>query len=792
MTGKVSGAFHPPEFNDAWLRRLDAPARMELSALGRETDAELYAEGLLNFASRREQAGAVEQAAELYARIAEGEGIPAALRQRARRRLDAVQGQGAFGDRAEFLMRNLARQATEPSVLLAMGAAGTAFRVTRLATLSRLATGSSPGFPTRFLGAGRLASLLGFAAEAPTFTLVSRLGSEALGRPQDWSLPAVGRDLASSYLVLGALKFSGALGSAAVARAGARPMLGTLFQQGAMLTGILLGHRLEEAAGLRPHRDGATTLTDSLALLLQFHIAGRLSGSLFGENFRHWERGLEHQAGAIEQVVSVPGPRLVPALAPAGVGGREFRPPLAMAMSTSDFDPKIFGPVGRPRPQEEVPVGRGEEAAVAEPVSEFRRTVVLRTWRSAGLGDGERVWSYELVLEDLESLLQPGAERVIARRNGGEMKLQLVETDVSSGNNPYVVPGTPYYRFLIREGESLGLMTIFLEKGQLQLFNIQNTEGTQNRGELLPGAGTMVLDWLASQAAMRGDRFSILDVINPRIFHILKERSLFSRFNLVEFCQLDGKNGHRINSMAPLENDAFRARHWQKGFFNVRGNANPELLVPELRAARVLRGFSGDKTELDSQPHPFELRIEPFRNFLVPGHEAVIAEREGRELRFQTQSVEVRHRASEFIEPGAIVLKGALSEGGEGRGSMTVYLHPDRLELFMIETKSLPQGAGTLAMEWLATQAAIHRRDFGVLAIENPHILRILSRNALLDPESLVQLAFRNYSGIEARPLGALRDFPQLPVNPFADFLLVRGRPNPELVPLELRKLPKG
>lgn len=53
-----------------------------------------------------------------------------------------------------------------------------------------------------------------------------------------------------------------------------------------MFGGILLGHRLEEFLGLRPHRDGATTLTDSLALLLQFQIAGHLGGRL-------WGRGLE-------------------------------------------------------------------------------------------------------------------------------------------------------------------------------------------------------------------------------------------------------------------------------------------------------------------------------------------------------------------------------------------------------------------------------------------------------------------------------------------------------------------
>lgn len=273
--------------------------RRELISLTRESDPQLQAEGLLNFARRQERSGHLDLAAALYRRVAEGSGTDSALRRRAEHELDALLGRGSFGPRAEFLLRQLAQQASEPSALLAMGAAGMAFRLTRLLTLSRLTAGAAPGFLTRVFGASRLASLAGFAVEAPTFTLVGRLGSEALGRRQDWSLRALGRDFASSYLVLGSLKLSGAL-AAYLGRGQAAPWRG-LWQQGAMLAGILLGHRGEELVGLRPHLAGATTLVDSLALLLQFHVAGRLSRTAFGPRFAAWEGALERQGAALER-----------------------------------------------------------------------------------------------------------------------------------------------------------------------------------------------------------------------------------------------------------------------------------------------------------------------------------------------------------------------------------------------------------------------------------------------------------------------------------------------------------
>ncbi|KAB2838389.1 hypothetical protein F9K50_09350, partial [bacterium] len=184
------------------LHGLPEAARREWRALEAETDPQLLLEAALNFAQRQEAAGRLDAAAELYAAvIQEADAVGAEqvqpLRARAQAHLDAVLGRGAAGPRAEFLLRNLARQSSDPTMLFAMGAAGAVFRVTRLATLSRLVSTPHPGILTQLIGAGRLASLTGFALEAPAFTLAARLGSEALGRQQDWSGAALGRDIAS-------------------------------------------------------------------------------------------------------------------------------------------------------------------------------------------------------------------------------------------------------------------------------------------------------------------------------------------------------------------------------------------------------------------------------------------------------------------------------------------------------------------------------------------------------------------------------------------------------------------
>jgi len=369
---------------------LPASLGQEWQALDRETDPELRTEAALAFAQRQSQAGRPELAVEIYRGLLAEQGLNPALADRARASLDILLGRGSFGGRAEFLMRNLAEQATDPSALFAMGAAGAVFRMTRLAALSRLATEANPGFLTRLLGAGRVASLLGFAVEAPTFTVAGRLGAAVLGREQDWSLPALRRDLASSYMVLGGLKLAGALGQGAATRLGSSPALRGLTQQGSMLGGILLGRRLEEWTGLRERRDGATLLTDSLALLLQFHVAGRLSGSLFGEHVQAWENHLDLQA---QQITENSRPQLLRPLFNAP--GEGFNVPVVL-MSQSGNGENGDGTPPRGRPT--LP-GIGRESRPPAPTPPRRVSIAAEVplyseappFRLEGLAPGTRL-----------------------------------------------------------------------------------------------------------------------------------------------------------------------------------------------------------------------------------------------------------------------------------------------------------------------------------------------------------------------------------------------------------------
>ncbi|MCC7345226.1 MAG: hypothetical protein IT573_09825, partial [Deltaproteobacteria bacterium] len=104
-----------------------------------------------------------------------------------------------------------------------------------------------------------------------------------------------------------------------------------LFQQGGMLGGILLGHSLEEHLGLRRPQDGATTLTDSLAMLLQFNVAGRLTRQAFDA----WEFNLDRQAASLQRLPNLP--------TPPGEGTLPWRnaPVLATASGPGEGPPRL-------------------------------------------------------------------------------------------------------------------------------------------------------------------------------------------------------------------------------------------------------------------------------------------------------------------------------------------------------------------------------------------------------------------------------------------------------------------
>lgn len=320
------------------LERSRGALRAELDSLARETDPQLFFEGLLGLGMRREAAGDLEIAAELYTAVAGAEQLRP-LGERAQRRLEAILGRGAAGPRFEFLARRFAREASDPTMLLAMTAGSAVFTLSRASFLSRLLASPTRNFLTQGFGARALASGGAFLLEIPAFWATGKgLREFAAPGSQSWDLATNVHELAGAGLTLGALKLTGFGASSAyrpiAGSAGAlreRP-LQTLFHQTGMFAGIVLGHRLEEAAGLRRPVDGATTLLDSLVMLLQFNVGGRLSHQLLGPGWAGRVREMDLRLQDLAARPRFPRPPLEtglgwrPALATASgprVGGRE-------------------------------------------------------------------------------------------------------------------------------------------------------------------------------------------------------------------------------------------------------------------------------------------------------------------------------------------------------------------------------------------------------------------------------------------------------------------------------------
>jgi len=399
----------------------------ELQALAREPDRELLQEGLFNFASRQEHEGRIELAAEIYQSLGADPRYPLTtppramtLRQRAQGRLDAILGQGATGGRFEFLARRLSEEAADPAMLAAMGVSGAAFRLTRLATLSRLAVSPTANAMTRGLGAQAFASLVGFAVEAPTFTALGRVGHAAMGRDIDWSLSAWRRDLASSYLVLGGMKLTGWAGTAAsqssMLRGASSAYLRPAIRQAGMLGGVLLGRRLEESFGLRQHQDGATLMIDSLAMLLQFHAAGQLARTAFGPEFAAWEAALDARTASLPPA----RPRrnffdgLAPQFALAQIGApEEGRNP----------NLQLQGPVMMAQVDPEGPLGLADSTPLPLPKMGIRPTHEGTTGERLNREEAER---------QLRSLLPLGGPRMEDVQNPAYVKRLLTAFGVTS------------------------------------------------------------------------------------------------------------------------------------------------------------------------------------------------------------------------------------------------------------------------------------------------------------------------------------------------------------------------
>lgn len=266
----------------------------ELAALSRETDGELFHNGLLQVARRAENNDRIGLASQLYSQI-QSRGEQAYLRDRAAERLALFHGAGNFGERFEFQSRRFFGQATDPVALASMAVGGAVFRVARLGILGRLAASPTAGFLTRGFGARALSGTGAFLAESTAFTLSGRGLNALSGRPT--SPHSLAEEWAGGAITLAMLRGFGAAGGGLYRRfhgATASPWQ-TLYAQTFMFGGILTAHGLERSLGLREPAAGSNALTEGLVTLLQFNVAARLNRDLLGARWHAWETRVDRQ-----------------------------------------------------------------------------------------------------------------------------------------------------------------------------------------------------------------------------------------------------------------------------------------------------------------------------------------------------------------------------------------------------------------------------------------------------------------------------------------------------------------
>jgi threonine dehydratase len=327
--------------------RSDIIHQTEFSALAAERDPELRAEGLLHLASRHTNQGREDLAVEIYQSLGDSNSPhyfePTAAR--AERRLRALNGGGDFGERFEVFGRRFFSQATDPALLIAMGIAGGLGAALRFGALARLTAAPASVF-TRGLGARFLASAGALAFEAPGFTAATRLGRRVFGHEgveAPWQ-----SELLSGYVMLGALRLSTGAVNPWLNGGSIPGWNASLMRQGSQLGGLLLAHRAEVFAGLRPEMTASQALAESLGTLLHFHVSGRLSASLMGSRFAAWNQGLEIRSRAWGALASTrpsiavsPEPAWVvagPSLAAIHGEGEVSRGPLVLQMTALTKD----------------------------------------------------------------------------------------------------------------------------------------------------------------------------------------------------------------------------------------------------------------------------------------------------------------------------------------------------------------------------------------------------------------------------------------------------------------------
>lgn len=457
----------------------DPSAQAELLSLRDERDPELLGGALRNFAQRQESRGNTELAAAIYQNMA---GAPESFGTDASRvaqhRLEVLRGGGNFGERVELFSQSFVRDVTDPATLAGMAFAGGVFQALRTLSYARLLASPATGVLTRGFGARALSFGLAFLAEAPAFSFATRATNGLLGREQDWSATRLKHELAGTYMMLGALRLSGAGGQALYRRwnpTGSGLLTQGFFQQTSMFAGITMATWLEQQTGLREPSSGAALLATSLASLIHFNAVGRVLHGLGGGE---WTERLRLQQERMENLPP-PRPEGAPAwnlpgrLEPALVGGDKLF--MSSIDGTPSTPPPPIASTGETRAgggRSSRPPPRDVRADLTEIESVlghlFDHRPADNSWTEEVLRMSR---TYTLALESLRSTEERGEQRDIHYLRDLSMESEIVSqllTRAKDMNDPHFSGNEVLARSVIEE----------LYRSSNVLINYLNNENT--------------------------------------------------------------------------------------------------------------------------------------------------------------------------------------------------------------------------------------------------------------------------------------------------------------------------
>jgi hypothetical protein len=190
-------------------------------------------------------------------------------------------------------------------------------------------------------------------------------------------------------------------------------------------------------------------------------------------------------------------------------------------------------------------------------------------------------YPYELILTDLSQIVsaQVGQEFPLAQRGQLPILAKLEgRMDIDEPDSPFP-SGSFALRFILKEGETRGATGVVIEPEAFTSPGFETLYSKEPAPPMAAGAGSIILEWLAVQAALLGKRINLLSIGNSKILSILLKQNLFDPENtVIEACvAIDG-----VVQTIPLRDFRLSEAEGIKAsgkidFWNVRGKPHPQL-----------------------------------------------------------------------------------------------------------------------------------------------------------------------------------------------------------------------